>query len=288
MVSIFTNAKADFPLDGNKPELFTIEQVRDLISLRTRMSALHPSFEHLDDWPYSVKSFESMEPDRVKQLKPLLPAVLFAAKMRDRHTPEHSSGFFCVDIDYDDNADLINNMGMQVLKQYVDGSMDSAQMAFISPSRKGLKVVHRIHLHGHLSEHPGYTFRKVFNHFFSLYNMIGVNIDEKCKDWNRLCFLSYDRDLSYKDAVPESILVTAPVQLRNFEFTEDTTFYQLGGPKVKCPSCGHDKRFRAYVDGQGTAIPNTGMCDRSNSCGANIRPRDVYPDRKWRLKTRYS
>ena len=45
-------------------------------------------------------------------------------------------------------------------------------------------------------------------------------------------------------------------------------------PKVKggCPQCGSPKSFRGFEDHNGNDIPNTGICERKNSCGYEVRP----------------
>ena len=45
-------------------------------------------------------------------------------------------------------------------------------------------------------------------------------------------------------------------------------------PKVKggCPQCGSPKSFRGFEDRNGNNIPNTGICERKNSCGYEVRP----------------
>ena len=42
--------------------------------------------------------------------------------------------------------------------------------------------------------------------------------------------------------------------------------------KLDCTECGAKKSVRGFSDRNGNNIPNTGICERKNSCGYNVRP----------------
>lgn len=50
------------------------------------------------------------------------------------------------------------------------------------------------------------------------------------------------------------------------------TFYK--SKKYRCPSCGHDNRYRRFIDDNNHLLPEQyGICDRMNSCGYANFPR---------------
>ena len=48
--------------------------------------------------------------------------------------------------------------------------------------------------------------------------------------------------------------------------------------KLTCPSCGHKHRFSPYIDNATGEIldPECGRCDRINSCGYHLTPREFF------------
>lgn len=101
---------------------------------------------------------------------------------------EHS-GLMVLDIDH---------VGMKVneLKGvFILDQMLQPLMVFTSPSGDGLKVVVEIDLEkaNHLT-----WFYALKGYVSEIY---GINIDEKCKDVGRACFLPYDRDCYLKDMI---------------------------------------------------------------------------------------
>jgi hypothetical protein len=51
-------------------------------------------------------------------------------------------------------------------------------------------------------------------------------------------------------------------------------FLDHRGKKTTCPSCGHGKVFRGYMDEEGNPAPSEyGICDRRNNCNYNRYPR---------------
>ena len=290
MISIFSNIKCERPLDAHRDDLFTIEDIRDIISLKKKLSSFDDSWsEEIDNWPFIVKKFESMDVHgcdkaEYKELKSKLPSMYFSAKAETSIKPKAYSGFFCIDIDRDDNLFLID-FAFDWLKKNVFEMMPSCQLIFKSPSGKGLKVVHATTFNYVEKTDVKTAFTRIFEHYDREYQKIGITIDPQCKNWNRHCFLSYDRNFFYREAKFEIVDIYPDPMPKEFISTKEATGYKLGrGSKISCPKCHHPNRFRNYVDERDNIILNTGMCDRVNSCGADIKPRDIYPDKKWYFK----
>src|SRR5262245_27727530 len=129
--------------------------------------------------------------------KKQLPAVLWSGTFTERANEKlvNHSGLLCADLD---------KLGPQ-LKDVREKLSHSPHVwaMFISPSGDGLKVVFRVPADA--SKHR-VSFRAVEQHVKEL---VGVQIDESCKDVARLCFLSYDPELFHNlsaveiDPLPE-------------------------------------------------------------------------------------
>ena len=99
---------------------------------------------------------------------------------------QHSNNF-CIDFDH-----VGNNEAIRALKQQIRSVYEPALM-FVSPSGDGLKVVFQIDITQGTHE----LYFTAFQHFFKItYN---VEIDEKCKDVSRACFLCYDPECFTSD-----------------------------------------------------------------------------------------
>ncbi len=92
---------------------------------------------------------------------------------------EHS-GYFGIDIDHIGNTDAIANFKLQIRSIY------EPAMMFVSPSGDGLKIVFKINVNE--ASHEQYFI--AFQNFFRF--ELNIEIDEKCKDVSRACFLCYD------------------------------------------------------------------------------------------------
>lgn len=117
------------------------------------------------------------------------------------------SNYFCVDIDHVGDKDAIEAMKQRVLKVYKPALM------FVSPSGDGLKIVYQIDT-GQASHEQ---FFSAFQTFFR--NEFNIEIDEKCKDVSRACFLCYDPECFMSEAptiMDKTFINTfSPVQPRN-------------------------------------------------------------------------
>ncbi len=115
--------------------------------------------------------------------------VTFSGKFSKRANSgliEHSN-YFCVDLDH-----VGNEEELEYLKQAIASVIEPAMM-FRSPSGDGLKVVVQIDIT--LASHEQYFL--ALQTFFK--REFGKDIDEKCKDVSRACFLCYDPNCYYSD-----------------------------------------------------------------------------------------
>ena len=268
-----------------------MQDMYEVVSLKKKLSdrVLHP-WPWLDNWPYWVKQLRDTQSKFIKERE--LPAVIFFAATTpdDRKVIKASSGYFGIDLDYGDNKVLFDFNSMATVKQMVAERFGSACLMFVSPSGAGLKVAHGISPQGFSLGDHSYVSHKVFEHFQRAYSELGVNIDFKCKDWNRLCYLSYDRDAYYNEnAAPEIIVIPEVVVQPPPVLKDEENGYQLSGDRRDkdqiCPMCKggrhRDKSFTYYVDQNGNRLDGCGVCSRSK-CSANIKPWEHYPSTKWK------
>ncbi len=269
-----------------------LEALWRLITLQPgcRLSSITDLGRQTDLWPYHVRDYRRYGTQRIKL--DLIPAVIFygTTTEHDRKIIKEPSGFFCIDLDYSENKNLFDECGIEVIKKMVTGKLGSTALAFVSPSGRGLKVVHRISPVGQSLEDHVYVSHKVFEHLQRKYSDLGLTIDLKCKDWNRLCYLSYDREAYYNEAAePETIIIPEVVVAPIPVLEEKENGYQLSRDRRDkdqiCPKCGggshRDKSFTYYVDQNGTRLEGCGVCSRSK-CNANIKPWVNYPNVKWK------
>ena len=273
-----------------------LQTVYELITLKRRLSSVADLGKGTDLWPYHVQDFRRYGTQRIKLN--LLPAVIFYATTTeyDRKVIKQPSGLFCVDLDYADNKPLFDKLGIANVKKMVTDNFPSTALAFISPSGRGLKVVHRIMPQGKGIGDHAYVSSQVFEHYLVIYKQMGLAIDTKCLDWGRLCYLSFDRGAFYNPvAVPDVITIPELVVQPPPVINENENGYQLSSDRLHkdqvCPLCKggqhRDKSFTYYVDQYGTRLDGCGVCSRSK-CNANIKPWEEYPNVKWKYlgKTR--
>ena len=269
----------------------SVQDIYEVISLKKRLSGCNiETWPHIDMWPFKVKRFRETKNKFIKERE--LPAVIFyaATDRYDRKMIKAPSGYFGIDLDYADNKMLFDYNSMDIVKKMVTDKLGSACLLFVSPSGHGLKVVHKINPVGHTLADHVYVSHKVFEHFQREYRNMGLVIDFKCKDWNRLCYLSYDRKAYYKeDCVPATILIPETVVAPLPVLDKDENGYQLSRDRRDkdqiCPRCGggrhRDKSFTYYADQNENRLDGCGVCSRSK-CSANIKPWENYPNVKWR------
>lgn len=121
--------------------------------------------------------------DKTKLLDNVTFSGLFNKRTDDNL--EQYSGLICLDIDKVDNP--------EGLKQELMESKLPIVIMFISPTGNGLKVVTKSC--SDVNRHPEY-FKYYEDYFKTNYD---IQIDKSCKNISRTCFLSYDKEIYYKD-----------------------------------------------------------------------------------------
>lgn len=107
--------------------------------------------------------------------------VTFSGIFTERATTgllQHSN-LLCIDLDNLDNVDEVKTKVIELLPP---------SLMFKSPSGNGLKIVYKINID--VADHLQYF--KAFENFFV--KEFNLDIDEKCKDLPRACFLCYDSE----------------------------------------------------------------------------------------------
>ena len=141
----------------------------------------------------------------VADLKAALPGALFSGRFSSRQGPvaekliEHS-GLICADLDHIE--DIAGTRAKLAESPYV-------YRVFLSPTGTGLKVLVRVE--PNVERHSA-SWKAVKAHIMEL---TGLEIDEACKDVSRLCFASWDPDMSNNPnavelLVPESASTSTP------------------------------------------------------------------------------
>lgn len=117
--------------------------------------------------------------DKCTQLKKQLPAVAPSGVFINGHAEsdfQSHSGLICCDFDHygEDTKELLSKD-------------DHTLLAFISPTGNGVKVF--VKFEGITKDNHNKAWETVYSYYKTKY---GLEMDIKCKDVNRLCFLSYD------------------------------------------------------------------------------------------------
>lgn len=124
------------------------------------------------------------------ELKKKLPAVTWSGTFKKRQAKEliAYTGLICLDID------KLEPSVLKLVKKRLNADAHTF-LLFTSPSGNGLKV---IFYHTYGPEKHLELFLQMQEYVETMY---GVEVDEKCKDINRLCFLSYDEDAHLNEKV---------------------------------------------------------------------------------------
>ncbi len=272
----------------SKGEL-TLQDAHDLITLKRKLSDLDNSRIVMtsDWWPYWVKQIRDTKD---KTFKDKIPAFTFYGVLSTRRELVSASGYYAIDIDRnpddlgEDNSQVFDRLGYEGVKSLAT-NMPSTVLCFRSPSGNGIKVVHKIEPMGIDLTDVSYVSHEVFKHFKKMYADLGIYIDKQCKDWNRLCYFSYDRSAYLNEsASSECVYIEKPVVLYDgtakvFSDVGSKGYILSKDPRNRdqnCPHCdGGSKRDRStftyYVDENGDRIGDHGVCCREK-CAVNKRP----------------
>lgn len=201
------------------PGDFSLSEVWEVITLKRKLSdcpGITP-WKWCDNWPFHVKEYRETGHAVIKEQKMI--ALMFFG-VGQRRELKQVSGLFVVDIDYQDNTMMFDLMDIEDVKKLIFDKLPDAALIFISPNGKGLKVVHRINPTGH-ADTPERIGRHAYFQLQKAYQEIGLSIDDKCKDWNRLCFLSFDRKaILREDAPPRELKMRAVAVKEKSEYQE--------------------------------------------------------------------
>lgn len=99
------------------------------------------------------------------------------------------SNLFCIDLDNLNNVEETKSRIIELLPP---------SLMFVSPTGNGIKLVYKVNIAE--AEHIEYF--KAFEQFFQ--SQMNLNIDNKCKDIPRACFLCYDKE-AYLNKEPQII-----------------------------------------------------------------------------------
>ncbi len=188
--------------------------------------------------------------DEVDAIKKTLPGVTFSARFhgqRGKDAPATRSGLICADLD---------KLGEDLAHVRAAIQADPRTLAlFVSPGGNGLKAVFRCDL-----SRPHYpdTFHAARAHVLAL---TGREIDPKCKDVSRLCFVSHDPE-AYLAPDPEAVPLLDPAPLGSMSGFDDD-----GAEAATVDTEGDDgdpesvARARAYLAAMPPAVSGDGGHD---------------------------
>ena len=146
------------------------------------------------------------EYDRLKQELPGY-TVSCAFKYGQAKTEKNAkiNPAICIDIDFQDNKKFFNNIDIEDAK-YALVNNPTVMAVYLSCGGRGLCVIHR--LSDNVTKE---TFIKYFKELEYLYKTIGITIDEKCSNINRIRFATYDDNVLINE-------IYEPYELRNIKF----------------------------------------------------------------------
>jgi KaiC/GvpD/RAD55 family RecA-like ATPase len=123
------------------------------------------------------------DPDKKRDLKKQLPAILFGATFSDsRKTVKEASNLICLDFDH------VENIEKKILRLKFNSSLYGM---FVSPSGDGLKVIIRTDVEDEES------YRKTAKLLVEQFAKSGLIADQTKHNINDLCFFSYDPNAIY-------------------------------------------------------------------------------------------
>jgi P4 family phage/plasmid primase-like protien len=178
-----------------------IEQIRSGKGVRAQIANIRTKSRSLRELKESGQANEEelkKRKNEIDELKKDLPAFLPSGtfKIRNKNGLLAYSGFICVDVDH------LYERVPQVQSKLRESLYFLA--VWTSPAGNGVKGLVRVSSdpEKHLA-----SFRAVDQHVFEL---TGERIDQKCKDVDRLCFLSHDSEIYVKEKAVEIPLLAEP------------------------------------------------------------------------------
>lgn len=183
MVSYFPN------VSGKKTRDITIKDVFDIITndtLKTHIEAVRIE----------------KDPAKRESIKRHTPAITLSGRFKEKHSIDdfikHSG---LIQVDFDKVTSPLDVKAALIKDQFTYG-------CFISPSGTGVKVIVKISDEKELHQ-------KAFDCLYRYYReTYGFEMDRKCRDISRLCFLSYDPDLFVNEY---SLIFECPPEPEHFQ-----------------------------------------------------------------------
>lgn len=155
--------------------------------------------------------YHSNEYDSLKNDLPIFTThATFAKGAAKTNYNATANGVLCVDIDYQDNKELIDNCGLVELK-YQLINVPSVIAVALSCGGRGIMVFHR--LDDNVTHN---NFINYFNELKTQYKKSGIVIDDSCKNIARQRYVSYDDDVLIND-------VYEPYSLKGIEIIDNET-----------------------------------------------------------------
>lgn len=166
IISAFKNAKDTKPIDVSVPAV-----IQGIMEGR---------------WRNLIEPLQSLSEENYKEAKKSLPAVTFSGTFSERKANKllKYSNILVIDIDNIKEEDIINLKSELAEDEYV-------YAAFVSPSRKGIKILYRVNTGAENHSAAFLHLQKTFQDKY-LYK-----VDDSGKDVSRLCFVSYDDTMVY-------------------------------------------------------------------------------------------
>lgn len=195
------------------PKISFFEHARNVTP--TALNSLSSAIANIKDGSYKdVVEFVRNTTDKKEraEAKKKLPAITWCGIFTKRNAKslKEYSGLICHDVDNLDQDRLIE------LKSKLQSS-SFVLAVFVSPSGNGLKILfhHTLGADRHLE-----VWSSIGNY---LLNDFGITPDESCKDICRLCFVSYDADLHFR----ETAIEWSDFMCKAYQESNDTTLGAL-------------------------------------------------------------
>lgn len=151
--------------------------------------------------------------DNAYKLKNQLPAFAISGVFKGSHTAENLVQYSkIIGLDFDKVDDL-----ERLKKKVIE--LEYTYAAFISPSENGLKVFVKVNS----NENQHSNAYKLVRTYYE--NIVNTKSDDSCKNINRLCYFSYDKDLYYN---PDSKIFEIALNKKSKQITDNNLIFNDG------------------------------------------------------------
>lgn len=175
-ISYYKNKESRYPVNIDLFDVFTLDFLKQDI-------------EKLRAYEYHSEKYDTF--------KQGLPQYTVSSTFKDGQSKTIKNAkinpVICIDIDYQDNKNVFKNVDIEDVKYQLINNT-SVMAVYLSCGGRGLCVIHRLS-----DSVTKETFNKYFKELEYLYSTIGITIDSKCGNVNRLRFVSYDENVLIND-----------------------------------------------------------------------------------------